>query len=1118
MRERLIHVYHCLCAVAQLTVLIIVLVGLTLGLEIPKGELTVIVRDPAGAAVPKADITAKADESGSQQHGASDTDGRCTFRDLEFDQYSITVNSPGFKESKTSVVVESARAKTTVTVTMEVGAETETVQVTAEMPVISTDSTHSTQVSLRQIESIPINGRQFSQFILLVPATTVQTPISDLGGVSIGGNRSDANTFLVDGANVGDPLSNNLLLGDTGNAGGATPGMPRDSIQNMSVIPQSQAEYGGEPGGVVSVATRSGGNSIHGSFFERLRNEALDSRDFFNVKAMHKNQIRYNNFGASIGGPLKRDHLFGFVAYEGLLDNVQVSTLVAVPSQTDFARAIGQLGGDPSIPLTENTVVNPVIRNLFVHCAANQRCSGGATLWPQPLSILSGLHFNAITQSPTANNTNSGLARIDWHIDEKNTVTVSDTIARASESSPFALVNGDPLPNSNTHVASHVNVLNGYYNHIFSPTLLNDFRFTRGRISQAVSDEDNAGIGNPALTLGLNTGVINSFDFGLPEIQVGRFAVLGSSPYSNPISHSSSSLQTAEDVTVVHDNQEIKFGYELRHAAVDSVNDTNHRGVLRFASLADFLSGNILSGSISRGESNRTTSQLVQAAFVQDTYQHKSFTFSAGLRWDYFGALHAAANLFSVYDSVRGLQEQPQVGSTMHGNFSPRIGLSWSQGKLAVIAGAGLFKENLAQSAFIRQIQFNAFNPGVAYNPIGPQAILTSETSGKTLQLNSSVFDAATFSSNSRDVFTVGKIKIPYTISYTLAVQREVFSAAALELAYRGSVAHNLYRVVDINAPAIPGNPRPFANAAPNSLIAPEVPFVVNEIETNATSNFNSFELNYIQKRVWHGLLSSAHWRWSHSIDDSSSGLDWTPNRSRSDSRLTSRERASSNFDERHTVVGAWVYSFPSAEHHLLGQGWHISGNVTIRSGQPYQVNFANEFDDAGVYDFVPRPDITGDPFVGTSGPFRFLNLAAFEVPCLLDGIGQSSSHCVPGSLHFGDLPRNAFIGPRLTNIDLALSKSTVLNDKVTLDTELLAFNIANHPNFASPLLPSFIARAGAQGITPGGFGGANGLLCNTTAASNDCYLPLRATPEGALNGPATGGSRSLEFKIALKF
>ena len=245
------------------------------------------------------------------------------------------------------------------------------------------------------------------------------------------------------------------------------------------------------------------------------------------------------------------------------------------------------------------------------------------------------------------------------------------------------------------------------------------------------------------------------------------------------------------------------------------------------------------------------------------------------------------------------------------------------------------------------------------------------------------------------------------------------------------------------------------------------------------------------------------NYTWSHSIDDASDGQDYVANATQPDNSYCPRcERGNSNFDVRQRFVATFSYELPNLIKSMprLGQGWQFNAIATLRTGSPFHVNLFDDYNGTG--EFFPRPDLVGDPYAGTSGPDRFLNLTAFKVPCTFDESGS----CIPGTFHFGSLGRNSLIGPGYKNFDVSVFKTTRITERVNLQLRMEVFNVLNHPNFASPLLPSFAADASFNGLDAEGLGIG--------------FLPITVTPDvgiGNLFGGG-GGPRNLQFAARITF
>jgi hypothetical protein len=357
------------------------------------------------------------------------------------------------------------------------------------------------------------------------------------------------------------------------------------------------------------------------------------------------------------------------------------------------------------------------------------------------------------------------------------------------------------------------------------------------------------------------------------------------------------------------------------------------------------------------------------------------------------------------------------------------------------------------------------------------------------------------------DVFAVDRnLPTPYVQNYNFNIQQELFKNVVLEAGYVGSRGRKLFRYRDINQPVTPGGPRPFDNGpfAPSGGTF----FYVNQLETTASSDYNALQtsLTLRQKR---GFTAMVNYTWSHSIDNASDGQDYVANATQPDnSYRPDLERGNSNFDVRHRFVATVSYEVPNLfkEHPRFGNGWQLNAILTLRSGSPFNVNLFDDYNGTG--EFFPRPDLVGDPYAGTSWPDRFLNLSAFRVPCTLDPAGSgSAADCLPGTQHFGSLGRNSLRGPGYSNFDFSIFKTTAITERVKLQLRAEIFNLFNHPNFASPLLPGFAADASFNGIDP-------------VTGRGIGFLPITVTPDVGIGNPflGGGGSRNIQFAAKLMF
>jgi hypothetical protein len=370
-------------------------------------------------------------------------------------------------------------------------------------------------------------------------------------------------------------------------------------------------------------------------------------------------------------------------------------------------------------------------------------------------------------------------------------------------------------------------------------------------------------------------------------------------------------------------------------------------------------------------------------------------------------------------------------------------------------------------------------------------------------------------------VFTVAKLRTPYVFNYNVNIQQELFGNSVLQIGYVGSAGRKLFRIRDINQPGSAAIraydyatngccvPRPFDSAAPLSSAAPNSPFYVNQLETSSNSNYNGLQVVFTQNN-WRGVTQQFSWTWSHSLDDASDGQDFVPNASQPNDSTNARgERSQSNFDTRHRFVWSLTYNFPRWDSlGRMGEGWAISSVLTLMSGHPFHINYNFQDDYDGSGEFFGRPDVVGAIRYNRSDPTRFLDLSSFRVPCTLNPAGSGSAQdCVfaagVNSMHFGNLRRNSLLGPDYRNWDFAIIKDTRISEQIRLNFRVDFYNFTNHPNFANPLLPSFIADAAFNGINP-------------VTGNSIGFLPITATSDIGLGNPILGGGgpRSVQFAV----
>ena len=1131
------------------------------GAQTFRGTVLGTATDSTGAALVGAKVTVRNVATGLVRETETTGDGSYAVPELPIGTYTVTVEKDGFQTAVVTGVKVDVAAERRVDATLRPGNVAQRIEVSGEdLPLVeTTTNVLGGSFESKQVLDLPINGRDYTKLLIMVPGAAGEpngggdSPGS-YGLFSVNGSRGRSNNFLLDGTDMNDGFRNLPAINQGGVFG--TPGtiLPVEVIAELRVLSNFEAEYGRNSGSVVNIVTKSGTNELHGSVFEYFRNDVLNARNFFNVERdaagspLPKDRFRNNQFGAALGGPLRKDKLFFYGAYEGQREGLGVTSLNTVPSAAEFAEAINELEGNPATPIAQNPVVNPVIRNLFALCQTTGRCSGGTNVWPA--ANLSGSP-NSVSSAPAFNDADSFIVKLDGNLSQTQQLTGRYFFSNSNQSFPLGTGGGNNLPATNTFSPIRTQLVSISHVWSVSTTKVNEARFGWVLYQQDFLAADRDVFGNPNSSLKLNTGVTRERDFGLPTIRVSGFAALGSAPYSNPRGRDDTNWHFIDNFAWKLTRHDIKMGYEFRRTHIDSFYDTNFRSVLNFGSLPEFLAGQPSGGRIAVGNADRTTTQNSHALYLQDSFRWTpNFTVNLGLRWDYYGVIKENKDRFSFYDPATGLRTLKEVYKPDYNNFSPRISVAWDpigKGKTVVRAGFGVAYDIFSHDFFIGQIPFNCFNcPGIAYNPVGPDplflalsfnpAIVDEETEVATIQPGVPVFDpqqTGPGSTDTTDIFVADpKIRTPYIYNYNLNIQQEVFRNTVLQVGYVGSAGRKLFRYRDINQPsgaairaadlacAGAGNPlgsdctgvaRPFDSGANLSTLAPTTPFYVNQLESSALSNYNALQLSFAQ-RNWKGLTQQVAYTWSHSIDDASDGQDYVPNAGQpNDSTNPRGDRSNSNFDTRHRVVWSATYEFPKWEAlGRFGEGWQVSSVLTLMTGHPFHVNinFVDDYDGSG--EFFGRPDIVGTPRFNRNDPLNFLDLSVFAVPCTLSG-GTFADSCVAGTRHFGTLGRNSLLGPNYRNFDFAIIKETKLTERLKLHFRADFFNLTNHPNFASPLLPAFLAPL--DNVSDGSAG--NPPLGRFTG-----FLPIVATSDTGLGNPILGGGgpRSVQFAVKLLF
>ncbi len=1087
----------------RFALVLVVLSVTTLMAQTFRGTILGTVTDKTGASVSGAKVTVRNINTGLERSTQTSNDGSYSVAELPIGTYRVTVSHPGFQSFITSGVVVNVAGERRIDANLSLGKVEQSIEVSGEsMPQVETTANVlGGTITSSTIESLPVNGRDYSKLIYLNPGVAgspdqITDSPGSFGVFSMNGNRGRSNNFLLDGTDMNDGYRNDPAINEPGVFGDPATILPTDAVGELRVLSNYEAEYGRNSGAVVNIVTKSGTNHWHGSALEYWRSSQMGARNFFNTSSQPKNPFHNNQFGGALGGPVLKDKTFFFVDYEGQRETGAQSGTSCVPDPAVIDSTETSLAGG----------LNPVAAALVARHP-----------WPTPnipsaASDTTGCTTtgNFSTSSRFSNRVDSMIAKLDHNLNAKNLLTGRYYFGDSDQSFPFAQLAAGILPGFNTVTPTRVQLVSLSYVKVISDTRVNEARLGWNRFVEGFFPQDSGF--NPA-SIGLNTGVTSPFDFGLPKITVGAFSPIGATS-SVPRQRVDSNWHFIDNYSWKTGRHDLKFGYEFRRTTITQIIEPNFRGSLTFTDLTTFLQGIPSKGSQARGSTSRHTVENSHGVYLQDSFRWtRRLTLNLGMRWDYFGVIGEKNNLFFRFNPANG-GSTVQVGSPGgpgelynpdYNNFAPRLAFAYDltgKGKTVIRGGWGLFYDAFSQDMFQGHVPFNCtFCPGPAYGNTGLGAITLGSVSGAPLVSGQPVYTG--FAPDNEFFAADPHIRTPYVQNFNLNVEQAI-GKAVLQVGYVGSKGTKLFRFRDINQPSQADvTTADLACACINSFSVPlrYANFLyVNQQESSASSIYHSLQTS-LRVAAWHGLSSQVNFVWSHSIDNASDSEDFIPNAAQPNNSLAPRlDRGNSNFDVRRRFTWNFAYEVPKRKGNLarFTNGWGFDGVLSLQDGQPFQLNYFFEGDYSGSGEGIDRLDVISPIHYG-SAPFNFLDLGSFAAPCTTPtGL---DTDCVPGTRHFGNMGRNSLRGPSLKEFNFSIFKNTALTERVILQIRAESFNLFNHPNFSNPSLPAFIADPGLPG--------ANGRYTG--------FFPINTTSDVGIGNPFLGGGGPRGIQLAAK-
>ena len=1041
--------------------------------QLPTATILGVVKDSSGAVVPEAGLTARNTETGLTRTAVSAGDGSYRFSALPVGSYEVRVEQSGFQTAVRSGLTLTVAQEAVVNFTLEVGAVTQTVAVTAEAPLVNTTSgSLGGLVDEQRVAELPLNGRNYIDLTLLQAGVAEQKAV---GGRGVGTSGFSGTYFSSNGATV---RSNNYLLDgailtnmwnvSSASITGSTLGV--DGVREFRVVTNSfSAEYGMTMGSQMIIVSKGGTNNFHGDLFEYLRNSALDARNYFDYKSVASQRrlppFTRNNFGAAFGGPIKQDKTFFHGVFEGVRERLGVTKINTVIPPS--AKVDGGL-----VPQ-----INPVIKPLLA-------------LYPDP-NLPNSQYTWPYTQPATDN---YGQTRVDHNFSDNDNLfaryTITDTTTEKLGT----------YPGFGSTLGTRAQFVTVSENHVFSPTLLNSFRASLSRTAMKAADYATEPI-----------GALFSL---MPTQRTGGISIGGISANGSncciPFDRRQNVWSYGDDLFYTRGRHSLKFGALLNRYQQFIWSSAGMKGASTFASLNTFLLGQAttISGNIPGSLPFRSWEFSTVGFYAQDDLRVRSnLTLNLGLRYE-FNTVPQEQH--GEWATLRDLARdaQPTVSAAYYGknpslrNFSPRFGFAWDvkgDAKTAVRGGFGLLYDLaqayvgsssviLSHGNYPHSVKFLQSSPPVFAIPLPVPPGVSDRTDTRNITMRMLDWE----------------LQQPHMLQYNLAVERGLPFDMALTVAYAGSRGLNIIRPKEGNYafPQILPDGRPFWTGRESRLNPNWGTIEYHTADSNTW--YNALQVGLL-KRLSKGLQFQSSYTWSKVFDESSGNTNGEAAGIQDSHGIDPIHRKLDRGPAAFDITQVWkfnsIYRLPAltsaagAAGKLLN-GWAVSGILSLQSGQPFSPALnsnRSRSQVAGGGGGLDRPDLVpgrngGNMIRGTSaGCLGFPagtpigTTARYYDPC---------AFTIPAAGFLGTAGRNILRTPGFANLDFSLVKDTALGflgESGKLQFRAEFFNILNRANFGLPDRTVFAGTADVQAPLA-----TAGRIVETVGTSRQIQLALK--------------------------
>ena len=1066
------------------------------------GDISGTITDTTGGVLPGATVTAVCTTTNATRTAVTDTQGGFSLPELAVCVYRVQAELAGFKTVAREVQV-AVNAVAKVDFKLEVGAQSETITVEGVSPLVEFSDKLNNNVDKERIDSIPLSGRDFNSLLAVTPGVQ-REPGGGFLAVSISGARHTSNNYMIDGISNNDRYYGDSVLNQTGVVGVPATLVPMDAIAEFTIQQTPSAEYGVKGGGAINVVMKSGTNQIHGTGYYFRHDDWTDSPNFFVKRDDEKNgvpvqstPVKNQQYGGTFGGPIQKDRTFFFGYYEGQRLAVTSPYQAQVPTLAQIAAARARIARD-------GLTTNPVGENLLKFYPTDP--SGFLTV-----------------NSANVANMNTFSVKVDHQVNAKNLVNGRFFFGNSYQSAPATTgeltpANGPVDMFNSVTDPTRVALIGAVWNSTLSPQSFLQVRFGYNRISQTIDVNNKV---DPA-SLGMNTGPLDSADFGVPAVTLGPFGYIGGVA-GYPITTSpTQTYDISGSLTQTRAEHTIKYGanwqrgtnHSVRNRARTAFTATGGGSFDEVDSLVELLLGRFDTAGRAFGSTARDMSQQSLGAFINDDWKASArLTVSLGLRYDVNFPLRVADNLASNFipGSATGLvrlgtQGLDSLYNVNKSNFGPRAGIAWD------VSGDGLTSVRSGYALTYDLPDFKTIHsPNTTWSGLGARAgamtnpdlgVFDKSFNGSQtkpaddptatcidpnaaratgdfvcVQPGVPIFGANPTGQGPFNAFSIPtNYKTPMYHYFHATLQRELFRGNAITVTYLGSRGVNQSWFRDINGPPLGTSTSAIQVNRPFYAQFPNLNHII-QLSNDGRSWYDAMQLSYRQQN-WHGINTQYNYTLSKCEDynsDNSRGRNDFPQAN--NPYDPAANRGPCGFDRRHNFNVGGVYAIPG--NNVVTRGLEVGTVFTALSGRPFTPNLSSR-DRSGQDTGSVRANCLADPIYDFTNPDAFIT-------------NPKQAFAVPDTGQLGTCGRNTARLPGLAQWDVNIIKQFQLTGNARWQARWEIFNLLNRVNLGA---------------------------AQSTNIRNSLFGTIGSTPDVDAGNPviAQGGPRAMQWALKVLF